>query len=81
MFRTGAGVTRTLQRIHTRAVNVKGTVETFDTQILGVVAVSAGLSAAMVWLATRLNMLEQRQEGRCPACGVIRRRGACSCVR
>jgi hypothetical protein len=53
--------------------------EALDTHLLGVIAVSGGLSAAMVWLATRLNMLEQRQAGRCPACGVIRRRGVCSC--
>jgi hypothetical protein len=81
MFQTGAGVTRTLQRIHTRVVNVRGTVESIDTQTLGLVALTAGLSGAMVWLATRLNMLEQRHEGRCPACGVIRRRGACRCAR
>lgn len=81
MFQTGAGVTPTLQRTHMRAVDVRRTVESFDTQILGLVALSGGLSVAMVWLATRLNMLEHRQEGRCPACGVIRRRGACSCVR
>jgi hypothetical protein len=55
--------------------------EAFDTQLLGVIAVSGGLCAAMVWLATRLNMLEQRQSIRCPACGVIRRRGICSCAR
>ncbi len=64
-----------------RAVNVRETVETLDTEILSLVAVVSGLGGAMIWLATRLNMLEQRQEGRCPACGVIRRRGACSCCR
>ena len=81
MFQTGADVTRTLQRIHTRAVDVKETVETLDTEILSLVAIVSGLGGAMIWLAARLNMLEHRQEGRCPACGVIRRRGACSCVR
>ncbi len=74
-------MTRTLQRIHMRAVDVKETVETVDTQILSLVAVVGGLGGAMIWLAARLNMLEQRQEGRCPACGVIRRRGSCSCCR
>jgi hypothetical protein len=64
-----------------RAGDVRETVETFDTQILGLVALTGGLSGAMVWLATRVNMLEQRREGRCPACGIIRRRGACGCVR
>jgi hypothetical protein len=56
-------------------------VETLDTEILSLVAIVSGLGGAMIWLAARLNMLEHRQEGRCPACGVIRRRGACSCVR
>jgi hypothetical protein len=64
-----------------RAVDVKGTVETLDPQILSLVAVVSGLGGAMIWLAARLNMLEQRQEGRCPACGIIRRRGTCSCSR
>jgi hypothetical protein len=64
-----------------RAVDVKETVETLDTQIVSVAAVISGLGGAMIWLATRLNMLEQRQEGRGPACGVIRRRGSCSCCR
>jgi hypothetical protein len=81
MFQTGAGVTRTLQRIHMRAEVVKDTVETLDTQIVSLAAVVSGLGGAMIWLAARLNMLEQRQEGRCPACGVIRRRGSCSCCR
>ena len=79
MFQTGAGVTRTLQRIHMRVVDVRGTVETLDPQTVSLVAVVSGLGGAMIWLATRLNMLEHRQEGRCPACGVIRRHGACSC--
>ncbi|HYY75368.1 MAG TPA: hypothetical protein VE644_03505 [Gaiellaceae bacterium] len=55
--------------------------ETLDPQILSLVAVVSGLGGAMIWLAARLNMLEQRQEGRCPACGIIRRRGTCSCSR
>ena len=64
-----------------RAEVVKDTVETLDTQIVSLAAVISGLGGAMIWLAARLNMLEQRQEGRCPACGVIRRRGSCSCCR
>jgi hypothetical protein len=55
--------------------------EVFDTHLLGVIALSGGLSAAMVWLAARMNVLEQRQGSRCPACGVIRRRNGCSCAR
>jgi hypothetical protein len=82
MFRTGGDVTRTTQRIHTRAVNVEPErvkVESFDQNVLGVIALSSGLSVAMVWLAARFNLLERRRETRCPACGVIRRRGACNC--
>jgi hypothetical protein len=74
-------VTRTLQRIHTRGDDVREIVETFDTQVLGLAALTGGLGAAMVWLATRLNMLEQRPQARCPACGLIRRRGGCGCGR
>jgi len=55
--------------------------ESFDSNTLGVVFVLSGLGVAMVWLATRLNLLEQRQASRCPACGVIRRDGSCSCPR
>jgi hypothetical protein len=55
--------------------------ETFDAHLLGVLTVSGGLAAAMVWLGARMNLLEQRQPLRCPACGVIRRRGLCSCSR
>jgi hypothetical protein len=54
-------------------------VESFDQNVLGVIALSSGLSVAMVWLAARFNLLERRRETRCPACGVIRRRGACNC--
>jgi hypothetical protein len=55
--------------------------EAFDPELLGLLAVTGGVCAAMVRLATRLNMLEQRQPPRCPACGVIRYRGVCSCDR
>lgn len=55
--------------------------ETFDPHTLGVLVLSGGLSVAMVWLAARLRMLEQREPTRCPACGVIRRHGECSCSR
>ena len=54
--------------------------EPFDPNSLGLAGLIGGLGAAMVWLATRLKMFEQRQERRCPACGIIRRRGACSCT-
>jgi hypothetical protein len=79
MFRTGADVTRISQRIHTRAVTGKDTMEAFDSNVLGLAALSGGLGFAMIWLATRMKVLEQRQEGRCPACGRLRQRGACGC--
>jgi hypothetical protein len=54
--------------------------EAFDAQSLAAVALTSGLGFAMVWLATRMNVLEQRSAARCPACGVLRRRGSCRCV-
>lgn len=54
--------------------------ESLDPQTLGALALGSGLGTILVLLAQRYNMLEQRQERRCPACGVIRRRGACSCT-
>jgi hypothetical protein len=53
--------------------------ESFDPQILGFIVLSSGIAYAMVWVAKRANMLEQRQVTRCPACGVLRRGGTCSC--
>jgi hypothetical protein len=55
-------------------------VEPFDINSLGLAGLIGGLGAAMIWLAKRLSVLEQRQERRCPACGIIRRRGACRCT-
>jgi hypothetical protein len=53
--------------------------ETLDPQTLAILTTCAGLSFAMVWLATKLHVLDERKSGRCPACGVIRRRGSCNC--
>jgi hypothetical protein len=53
--------------------------DTIDTQMLGVVTITAGLSFAMLWLATRTSMIELRRPRRCPACGRLRQRGACGC--
>ncbi len=53
--------------------------EPFDPQILGAMALSSGLAVAMLWLANRMNMLEQRRDVRCPACGRLRRRDRCGC--
>jgi hypothetical protein len=68
-------------RIRTRDDCVKKVMETLDPQTIGILATCAGLSFAMVWLATKLNVLDERGEARCPACGVIRRRGSCNCLR
>jgi hypothetical protein len=55
--------------------------ETIDPHTLGMATTIAGVGLAMVWLATKLHLLEARREGKCPACGVIRRHGGCSCSR
>jgi hypothetical protein len=47
--------------------------------ILVTLALGGGLGVLLATLAQRYSMLEQRREPRCPACGVIRRRGRCSC--
>ncbi len=54
--------------------------ENLDPNILSPLVLGSGLGTLLVWLAQRYRMLEQRVEPRCPACGVIRRRGSCSCV-
>ena len=54
--------------------------ETLNSDILSVLALGSGLGTLLVWLGQRYNLLEQRDEGRCPACGVIRRRGSCNCA-
>ena len=57
--------------------------ETLDSQLIGPLVVSGGLSLAMVWLASRMHMLEPRQTARrCPSCGVrVKPRGHCRCAR
>jgi hypothetical protein len=56
--------------------------ETIDPAFLGTAAVTAGIGVAMVWLGSRLNMLERRHaERRCPSCGrVAGPRGGCGCT-
>ena len=54
--------------------------ENVDPNILGPLVLGSGLGALLAWLGQRYRMLEQRDERRCPACGIIRRRGSCSCV-
>jgi hypothetical protein len=54
--------------------------ENLDPNILGPLVLVSGLGTMLVWIAQRYRMLEQRDERKCPACGVIRRRGSCSCT-
>jgi hypothetical protein len=54
-------------------------VESISPDILGTLALGGGLGVLLASLAQRYSLLEQRREARCPACGVIRRRGACNC--
>ena len=50
-----------------------------DPQVFGALSMLAGLSFAMVWLASRLSMLELRRPTRCPACGRLRSGKTCGC--
>jgi hypothetical protein len=54
-------------------------VESLNPDIIGILALGGGLGVLLASLAQRYSMLEQHRETRCPACGVIRRRGRCSC--
>jgi hypothetical protein len=80
MFQTVGGVTRTSQRTHTRAVDVRNGMEPAHTDVLGALSVAASVSFAMVWLAARLSMIELRRPQKCPACGRLRRGRTCGCA-
>jgi hypothetical protein len=54
-------------------------VESISPDTIGILALGGGLGVLLVSLAQRYSLLDERREGRCPACGVIRRRGRCSC--
>jgi hypothetical protein len=54
-------------------------VEAIDPDLIGLLALGSGLGMLLAGVAQRYSLLEQRRETRCPACGVIRRRGKCSC--
>jgi hypothetical protein len=54
-------------------------VESISPDIIGTLSLGGGLGVLLALLAQRYSLLEQRQEPRCPACGIIRRRGSCSC--
>jgi hypothetical protein len=53
--------------------------ESISPDVIGTLTLGGGLGLLLAMLAQRYSMLEQRREERCPACGVIRRRGSCSC--
>jgi hypothetical protein len=57
--------------------------ESLDPHILGQFTLIGGLGVAMLWLGTRLHVLERRQtEMRCPSCRRIVARGrVCPCAR
>ncbi|HLM32988.1 MAG TPA: hypothetical protein VK285_02885 [Gaiellaceae bacterium] len=57
--------------------------ETLDPQTLGQLTIVGGVGVAMLWLATRLHVLERRQtDMRCPSCRKIVQRGRiCPCTR
>jgi hypothetical protein len=57
--------------------------ETLGPQILGQLTIVGGVGVAMVWLGTRLHVLERRQtDKRCPSCHRIVARGrVCPCAR
>jgi len=56
--------------------------EQLDPTYIGIVVVTGGLGVAMVWLGSRLNMLERRQiSRRCPSCGLMLKPGGrCACA-
>ena len=80
MFRIGDGVKPISRHIHTR-VEPDRDMETVNSEFLSILALGGGLGTLLVWLAERYSLLEHRDEGRCPACGVLRDRGVCGCNR
>ena len=62
-----------------RVAGAHGAMESISPDQFGTLALVGGLGVLLVSLAQRYSLLEQRREARCPACGVIRRRGSCSC--
>ncbi len=53
--------------------------ETLNSEILSTLVLGGGLGTLLMWIAQRYDLLEQRREARCPACGRVRRRGICAC--
>ena len=56
--------------------------DTLPPELVTTLTLTGGLALAMVWLGKKKAMLEERAAGRrCPCCGRLVRRGACSCYR
>ena len=56
--------------------------DTLPPELVTTLTLTGGLALAMVWLGKKKAMLEERAVGRrCPSCGRLVRRGACSCYR
>ena len=55
--------------------------ETFAPNVIATLALTSGVAVAMLWLGTRMHMLERRRTPRrCPSCGRLLTRGApCGC--
>ena len=53
--------------------------ESISPDLISTLTFGGGLGVLLAILAQRYSLLEQRPDRRCPACGVIRRRGVCSC--
>lgn len=79
MFRIDGDAIPTSRRTHMRVGGAHGAMESISPDQFGTLALVGGLGVLLVSLAQRYSLLEQRREARCPACGVIRRRGSCSC--
>ncbi|HSK15124.1 MAG TPA: hypothetical protein VK915_03055 [Gaiellaceae bacterium] len=54
--------------------------ESFDSHTFSVLVLGGGLGLLLAVVAERYKLLERRNEGRCPACGVLRRRSRCACT-
>ena len=55
--------------------------EPFAPDVIATLALTSGVGVAMIWLGTRMHMLERRRTPRrCPSCGRLLARGAsCGC--
>ena len=79
MFRIGADAILTSKHTRTRVEVGSERMETLNSEILSTLVLGGGLGTLLMWIAQRYDLLEQRREARCPACGRVRRRGICAC--